>query len=106
MIDLFDIIKANNLIGEFTPEELKNLIENGSTENYTIMLVSKNRIIIKNTVTNDLTKLDCVGRYFDLGTSNCAEIKDSINCSEKVCNCKDCFKKCIAKLETGEISKK
>ena len=106
MIDLFDIIKANNLIGNLTPEELANLLENDSTDTYTIMLVSKNRIIIKNNHTNDLEKLDCVHSYFDLGSTNCAEIKDKLGCNEGNCNCKDCFKTCLTQLQTGALIKK
>lgn len=106
MIDLFDIIKANNLIGNLTPEELAILLENDSTDTYTIMLVSKNRIIIKNNHTNNLEKLDCVCNYFELTTSNCAEIKDRLGCSDGSCNCKDCFKTCLTQLQTGTLNKK
>ena len=105
MVDLFDIIKANNLIGEFTPEELKNLIENGSTENYTIMLVSKNRIIIKDNNSNTLGKLECVHNYFDLGMTDCNTIKEHLACGS-CANCKNCFQECIKRLEQGSLSKK
>ena len=54
MIDLFEIIKANNLIGNYSIEDLIDLLEKNSTGNYTIQLVSKNRIIIKDNTTNTL----------------------------------------------------
>ena len=57
MIDLFEIIKNNNLIGNYSIEDLVELLNNNSTSNYSIQLVSKNRIIIKDNVSNTLGKL-------------------------------------------------
>lgn len=105
MIDLFEIIKANNLIGNYSIEDLTELLERNSTANYTIQLVSKNRIIIKDNTTNTLGKLECVSTYFDLGLTDCNELKESLGCGQSG-NCKDCFKKCLNKLQTGELSKK
>lgn len=105
MIDLFEIIKSNNLIGNYSIEDLLDLLNNNSNSNYSIQLVSKNRIIIKDNTTNTLGKLECVHNYFDLGMTDCNEIKEFLNCSS--CgNCKNCFKECITKLEQGSLSKK
>lgn len=105
MIDLFEIIKANNLIGNYSIEDLTELLERNSTGNYTIQLVSKNRIIIKDNTTNTLGKLECVHTYFDLGLNDCNEIKEQLGCGQSG-NCKDCFKKCLERLQQGELSKK
>ncbi len=105
MIDLFEIIKANNLIGNYSIEDLTELLERNSTGNYTIQLVSKNRIIIKDNTTNTLGKLECVNTYFDLGITDCNTLKEHLGCGGGS-NCKDCFKKCLEKLQQGELSKK
>ena len=105
MIDLFEIIKANNLIGNYSIEDLTDLLESNSTGSYTIQLVSKNRIIIKDNTTNTLGKLECVCTYFDLGKTDCNEIKESLGCSQ-CCNCKDCFKTCLKQLQEGQLNKK
>ena len=105
MIDLFEIIKANNLIGNYSIEDLIDLLEKNSTGNYTIQLVSKNRIIIKDNTTNTLGKLECVHTYFDLGLTDCNEIKEFLGCGQS-CDCKDCFKKCLNQLQQGQLSKK
>ena len=105
MIDLFEIIKVNNLIGNYSIEDLMELLENNSTSNYSIQLVSKNRIIIKDNNTNTLGKLECVNNYFDLGLTDCNEIKEHLDCGQ-CANCKNCFKKCLEQLQQGQISKK
>lgn len=105
MIDLFDIIKSNNLIGGFSVEELVKLLKEDSTETYSIMLVSKNRIIVRNNVTNQLEKLECIGHYFDISAPDCQSIKDCIGCPQSG-NCKDCFKKALEMLEEGKLNKK
>jgi hypothetical protein len=105
MIDLFDIIKANNLIGNYSIEDLMELLKNNSTSDYSIQLVSKNRIIIKDNNTNSLGKLECVHNYFDIETTNCNQIKEQLGCPQ--CgNCKDCFKECLNRLQDGSLSKK
>ena len=105
MIDLFEIIKDNNLIGNYSIEDLIELLENNSTSNYSIQLVSKNRIIIKDNTTNTLGKLECVSNYFDIGCTGCNEIKEHLECGQSG-NCKNCFKKCLEQLQQGQISKK
>jgi hypothetical protein len=105
MIDLFEIIKDNNLIGNYSLEDLTELLNNNSAGNYSIQLVSKNRIIIKDNNTNTLGKLECVCNYFDLGSSDCNVIKEQLNVGS--CgNCKNCFKCCIEQLQQGQLSKK
>lgn len=105
MIELFGIIEANNLIGDYSLEDLIELLEKNNTNNYSIQLVSKNRIIIKDNVTNTLGKLDCVCNYFDILKKDCSDIKDDLNFSQSY-NCKDCFKECINKLQNGSLNKK
>ena len=105
MIDLFEIIKANNLIGNYSIDELNDLLKNNSTGNYSIQLISKNRIIIKDNLTNTLGKLECVHNYFNLDATDCNIIKERLEISS--CgNCKDCFKKCLQQLDEGSLSKK
>lgn len=105
MIDLFEIIKSNNLIGNYSIEDLTELLNNNSNSNYSIQLVSKNRIIIKDNTSNTLGKLECVHNYFDLGLIDCNNIKEHLNCGS--CgNCKNCFQECIKRLEQGSLSKK
>ena len=105
MIDLFEIIKENNLIGNYSIEDLLDLLNNNSSSNYSIQLVSKNRIIIKDNTTNTLGKLECVHNYFDIGLTDCNEIKEHLECGS-CANCKNCFKKCLEQLQQGQISKK
>jgi hypothetical protein len=105
MIDLFEIIKDNNLIGNYSIEDLTDLLNNHSTGNYSIQLVSKNRIIIKDNTTNTLGKLECVHNYFDLGITDCNVIKEQLGCGQSG-NCKNCFKNCIEQLQQGQLSKK
>ena len=105
MIDLFEIIKTNNLIGNYSIEDITDLLNNNSNGNYTIQLVSKNRIIIKDNTTNTLGKLECVNNYFDLNITDCNQLKEHLGCAS--CgNCKDCFKKCLEQYQQGQISKK
>lgn len=105
MIDLFEIIKSNNLIGSYSIEDLTELLNNNSNANYSIQLVSKNRIIIKDNNSNTLGKLECVHNYFDLGLTDCNNIKEHLNCGS-CANCKNCFQECIKRLEQGSLSKK
>lgn len=105
MIDLFEIIKDNNLIGNYSIEDLLELLEKNSTTNYSIQLVSKNRIIIKDNNTNTLGKLECVNNYFDINITDCNEIKENLGCGQSG-NCKNCFKKCLEQLQQGQLSKK
>ena len=105
MIDLFEIIKNNNLIGNYSIEDLTDLLNNHSTGNYTIQLVSKNRIIIKDNQTNTLGKLECVNNYFDINITDCNQLKEHLGCGQSG-NCKDCFKKCLEQYQQGNISKK
>ena len=105
MIDLFEIIKSNNLIGSYSIEDLTELLNNNSNSNYSIQLVSKNRIIIKDNNSNTLGKLECVHNYFDLGMTDCNNIKEHLACGS-CANCKNCFQECIKRLEQGSLSKK
>jgi hypothetical protein len=106
MIDLFEVIKDNNLIGIYSMEDLMELLNNNRTDNYSIQLVSKNRIIIKDNNTNTLNKLECVCNYFNIDETDCNDIKESLLDTPSCCNCKDCFKACIKKLQEGAITKK
>lgn len=105
MIDLFEIIKNNNTIEGFSFEDLKVLLDTGNANDYTITLITKDRIILKNNIDNEFKKIECVKNYFELSETNCNNIKDCLNCPGSS-TCKDCFKNALVLLEQGKLNKK
>lgn len=105
MIDLFEIIKNNNTIEGFSFEDLKTLIDTGHANDYTITLITKDRIILKSNVDNEFKKIECVKNYFEFTATTCNNIKDCLGCSNTG-TCKECFKNALEQMEQGKLNKK
>ena len=106
MIELFSIIHGTYSINGISITDLNDLFNNNDTKTYEISMIGKNKIILKNKEDNKFEKLDCICNYFDINTNDCVDIKKNITCCGDCDSCKECYKKALQKLESGELSLK
>ena len=107
MIEIFSILQNNYHINGIRIEDLNALFLNNDTSVYSVSMIGKNKIILKNKEENKFEKLECICNYFDThGETECADIMQKVTCCGSSDSCKDCFKCALRKLETGEMTLK
>ncbi len=106
MIEIFSILQNAYSINGIPIEELTNVFVNNNSDTYTISMIGKNKIILKNKEENKFEKLDCICNYFDTnGITDCCDITEQF-CGGKCDSCKECYKCALQKLESGEMTLK
>lgn len=106
MIEIFSLLQNAYSINGIPIDELNKIFITNESTSYTISMIGKNKIILKNKDENKFEKLECICNYFDTNEStDCYDITEKFF-GKKCDSCKECYKCALQKLETGDMSLK
>lgn len=108
MIEVFTVMHNQYSINGISISALMDLFNKNDNSVYEIGMIGKNKIVLKNKEENKFVKLECICNYFDTNNiTDCTDIKKKVLCCED-CNgsCKDCYKKALQRLESGDMTLK
>ncbi len=106
MKEIFTILQDSYSIAGISIDELNKLFLHDDHSTYTVSMIGKDKIILKNKDENKFEKLECICNYFDVETNDCLTLSGQVTGKTSCDSCKECFKCALRKLEAGEMSLK